>query len=240
MECIESFNFQTGRRVGRRYVVVERLGAGWEGEVYRLVEETTGIDRVAKFYFPHRNKSGRAAQRYAIRLHRLRDCPIVIQYIYHDWCHFHKARIEYVVSDYVEGELLSRILSRQPGKRFHTFEALHVLLALARGIEQVHARGEYHGDIHTDNILVRRRGLSFEMKILDFYDLGRSNKEKRFEDVLDMIHVFYEILGGRRHYARQPAIVHDVCKGLKRTLIRRLFHNAGDLKRYLEKYGWDG
>ena len=238
MERIESFDFQEGRRIGRRFQIAERLGAGWEGEVYRLVEEATGIDRVAKFYFPHRNKNGNASRRYARRVHRLRGCPIVIEYVYHDWCQYRRTRIEYVISDYAEGELLSRLMERQPGKRFNTFEGLHILHALATGIEQVHARNEYHGDIHTDNIMVRRRGLSFEMKILDFYDLGRSNREKRFEDVVGMIHVFHEIIGGRRRYARQPAIVHDICKGLKRSLIRRLFHDSHDLRRYLETYNW--
>ena len=55
---------------------------------------------------------------------------------------------------------------RQRGRRLSPFEALHLLHALVRGVEEIHAVGEYHGDLHSDNIIVRRRGLGFEVKVV--------------------------------------------------------------------------
>ena len=56
----------------------------------------------------------------------------------------------------------------------------------------------------------------------------------------DVIRIFYDVLGGARHYARQPAIVKHICKGLKRTLIARNFKTAGQLRRFLETTRWQG
>src|SRR5439155_10514902 len=109
-----------------------------------------------------------------------------------------------VISELVEGNKLSEFLNTQPHKRLTTFEALHVLYQLAKGIAPIHARGEYHGDIHDDNIMIRRQGISFDVKLLDFFDLGRPTRSKIHKDVLNLIEVFYAIVGGRERYRRQP------------------------------------
>ena len=44
---IESFDLQPGRMIGRHYEIVELLGSGWEGEVYKVRESTTRIERAA-------------------------------------------------------------------------------------------------------------------------------------------------------------------------------------------------
>ena len=50
-----------GRTVAGKYVIERPLGSGWEGEVYVIIERTTGIRRAAKFYYPHRDPMGKAA-----------------------------------------------------------------------------------------------------------------------------------------------------------------------------------
>ncbi len=71
--------------------------------------------------------------------------------------------VTFLVSEYVEGELLSSFLSRQPGKRLMPFEGLHLLYALAKGVEPIHHAREYHGDPHNENVIIRRRGISFDV-----------------------------------------------------------------------------
>ena len=58
-ERIESFDLRPGRLIGGKYVVQQRLGGGWEGEVYKVVEERTGAHRAMKIFFPHRNEGDR-------------------------------------------------------------------------------------------------------------------------------------------------------------------------------------
>jgi len=235
---ISSFNFQAGRILARKYEVITRLGAGWEGEVYLVCECSTGIERAAKFFFPQRNPKNRNLIFYAKKLHKLRQCPILIHYHTQDIITFKNQPISFLVSDYVEGELLSEFLLNQPGKRLDLFQALHLLHALAKGIENIHHMGEYHGDLHTENVMVRRYGLGFDCKLLDMYMWGAPKKANIHDDVVDLIRLFYDIVGGKKYYAKQPSQVKYICNGLKRTLILKKFRSAGQLREHLELLDW--
>lgn len=235
---IDSFSLAAGHVLANKYAVIARLGAGWEGEVYLIRELATGIERTAKFFFPHRNVNDRASRFYAKKLHKLRHCPIIIQYYTHETVVLCKSRITFLVSEFVEGELLSEFLQRQPGKRLTPFQAVHLLHALATGIECVHQIGDYHGDLHTDNIIVQHFGLEFDLKLVDMFHWGAPRAEHIREDVVDLIRIFYDALGGQKYYARQPQEVKAICCGLKRTLILKKFRSAGKLRRYLESMRW--
>ena len=166
---IESFDLSPGSSLTRKYEVIGKLGSGWEGEVYKIRERNTGIERAAKLFFPHRNPRNKTSKFYAQKLHKLRHCSIIIQYHTEEQITYRKTPITILVSDYVEGELLSDFLKRQPGQRLSPFQAIHLLHALAVGIEEIHLLHEYHGDLHTDNIIVSRYGLGFDLKLLDMF-----------------------------------------------------------------------
>ena len=117
-------------------------------------------------------------------------------------------------------------------------EALHVLYVLAKGIAPIHALGEHHGDIHDDNIMIRRQGITFDIKLLDFFDLGKPSKWKVKKDVLNLVQVFHAIVGGKESYSRQPKVVKDIIRGQKDSLILARFQSAGDLQRWLENLRW--
>ncbi|HKK05816.1 MAG TPA: protein kinase [Gammaproteobacteria bacterium] len=236
---IEAFNFAPGRVLAGKYEVITRLGAGWEGEVYLIREQATGIERTAKLFFPHRNPRDRNAKFYATKLHKLRQCPIVIQYHTREMIIHRGSQIAFLVSDFVEGELLSQFLARQPGKRLSPFQGIHLLHALATGMECIHNMREYHGDLHADNIILQRYGLEFDLKLLDMFHWGAARPENIHDDVVNMIHILYDALGGQKHYARQPPQIKAICRGLKRTLILRQFRSAGQLRQYLETMRWD-
>ena len=235
---ISSFKLSGGTLLAGKYEVVLRLGSGWEGEVYLVRECGTRIERTVKIFFPRRNLGNRALRFYARKLHKLRHCPIVIQYHTRDTFVFNGLPVSFLVSEFVEGELLSDFLKRQSGRRLNSFQAVHLLHALAAGIELIHNVGEYHGDLHTDNVIVLRYGLGFELKLLDMFSWGSPNAENIQHDVFDLIRIFYDALGGQRWYRRQPQEVKDICKGLKRSLIAREFRSAGQLCQHLEMMEW--
>jgi hypothetical protein len=54
-----------------------------------------------------------------------------------------------------------------------------------------------------------------------------------------MIRIFYDVLGGARHYPRQPRHVRDICCGLKQSLILKKFPTTSRLKDHLESMRWD-
>lgn len=235
---IDAFDLAPGRVIAGKYVVESQIGVGYEGEVYKVIERSTGIPRAAKIFFPQRNVQDRAIRYYAKKLDRLRACPILIQYHHSETFTFHRAPLTCLISEFVEGELLSRFITRQRGKRFQPFEALHLLHTLASGVERIHAQHDYHGDLHTDNVLISRRGIEFDVKLVDFYHHGPPSRALIREDVLGLIEILFEAIGGRRYYASQPPEIKAIVRGLRRDLIARYFPTAGHLRAHLETFPW--
>ncbi|MHC5028484.1 MAG: protein kinase domain-containing protein [Planctomycetota bacterium] len=235
---IETFSFEPGRVLAGKYEVLDRLGGGYEGEVYRVVEARTGIERAAKIFYPHRNVGDRAARRYAKKLDRLRECAIITQYHHAEAIRHRGVHVTCLISELVQGELVRTMVGRQTGGRLSPFEGLHLLHALTTGLEEIHRRGEYHGDIHDENVLVVRRGVRFVIRLVDYYDHGRPTAAQRREDVAQAIRVFYDSIGGQRRYARQSAEVKAICCGLRRDLIGRRFPTARALLEHLETFDW--
>ncbi len=235
---INAFDLEPGRRIGGKYVVGHLIGYGWEGEVYHVRECATGIERAAKLFFPERNVQNRAVKFYAKKLDKLSGCPIVIQYCTQDTFQFRRQKITFLVSEYAPGLLLPEFIAQRKGKRLHPFEAVHLLHTLVTGLEQIHGLGEYHGDLHAENIIVRQVGLGFQLKLVDLYNWGRRTAEHVRYDIQSAIRVFHQALGGAKHYRNQPPEVKAICCGLKNTLIDKKFRTARHLKEHLEKIEW--
>ncbi len=236
---LEKIELEPGEVLAGKYEVIDSLGGGWEGVVYRLRELRTDVERAGKLFFPQRNERNRTAIFYAKKLHKLRHCPILIQYHTQEIIEYERQPVTLLVSEYVEGELLSTFVKRQPGHRLTVFEGLHVLHTLAAGMESVHHAREYHGDLHMENVIIRRRGVGFEIKLLDLYRWQMSRNVNIRDDVVDLIRIFYDAIGGTRMYLRHPPVVKDICRGLKRSLILERFRTAGQLRDYLENLEWD-
>jgi hypothetical protein len=129
-------------------------------------------------------------------------------------------------------------LARQHRKRIGAFQGLHLLHALAKGMEGIHNAREYHGDLHTGNIIIKRFGISFDLKVLDMYHYGPAKAADIQDDVCDLIRLFYDAIGGKAMYPKHPPQVKEICKGLKRSLILRQYRTAGQLRQYLETMEW--
>ncbi len=235
---MDTFDLKPGRVIAGKYEVLDRLGGGWEGEVYKVAEQSTGIEAAAKLFFPARNVNNRTIVSYARKLHALQDCPIVIKYHTQEIMQWRGHRISVLLSDFVQGTLLSEYLRALPGRRLAPFQAVHLLHALVAGLEGIHYHGHYHGDLHIENVIVCGVGLQYELKLLDLFDPGGSRRDNTGHDICDAIRIFYDALGGATHYARQPRQVKEICCGLKRTLILQKFRSASALRQHLEALQW--
>ena len=236
---IDAFNFAPGRALAGKYEVIHQLGRGWESEVYLIRELNTGIKRTAKFFFPQRNPKDATVKFHATKLHKLSRLGILIQYHTQETVRFKGEKITFLVSEFVEGEILSRFLARQRGKRLAAFPAMHLLYSLVCGLDSIHKQREYHGDLHIDNIIVQRYGLNFDLKLLDLFNWGSPTRANLQHDVVESIRIFYEVLGGQRHYARQPPEVKAICRGMRPSLILRHYKTAEQLKHHLENMHWN-
>lgn len=57
LSVADFYDLKKGKVLGRNYRVLEYLGSGWEGEVYKVEERKTGIIRAAKLFY-HRKANG--------------------------------------------------------------------------------------------------------------------------------------------------------------------------------------
>lgn len=237
-KIIRRFNFPENYNVSKKYRIISKLGQGWEGEVYKVKERSTGILRAAKFFLPKRNNRNLSARRYAKKLHKLRHCPILIQYITQETMDYEGQEVTYLISDYVEGEPLDVFIKRFRGNRMEPFQALHLLHGVCIGLEDIHNSKDYHGDIHEGNVIVKRVGLGFEIKLLDTYhwDLGTSKNLQ--EDIIQLINMFYEIMGGRKTYRNLPPEIKGIICGQRRDLIKAKFKTIRSLRMYIESINW--
>lgn len=235
---IRKFELQAGDCISNRYKVLDFLGGGSEGEVFKVIEQHTNKVRAVKLFYPHRNPKFSVSSRYAKKLDKLRDCPIVMDYLSHEVIRYRSYEVAVLVSEYIQGELLGNFVAKQRGKRLTIFPAIHLLYSIVCGVEAIHLEGEYHGDLHTDNIIIKRFGLEFDLKILDMHHWGDSKKDNREEDLIKILRIFYDILGGAKSYNRLPPSLKYMICGLKRNLILRRFRNISDLRFYLESMDW--
>lgn len=235
---LESFGFEPGRILAKKYEVVKRLGGGWEGEVYGVLELSSKVERAAKLFFPHRNVNRRSSTRYARKLHKLRDTRVVIQYHTEERIRVRGHDVTMLISELVEGELLETFVGRQPGRRIDPFRGIHLLYAIVRGLEAIHRHGEYHGDLHSQNVIIARSGLRFDLKMLDMIAWNARIRECQQDDICDAIRIFYDALGGPKTYSKHPPEVKEICRGLKRSLILERFPRASQLRLWLEDLQW--
>jgi len=235
---ISRFPYKEGRVLANRYTIVEKLGAGYEGEVYKVREAYTNKERAIKLFYPHRNPGFKVSTRYAKKLDKLCESSIVMDYLSHEVHWLMGQRVACLISEYIEGEVLGKFVDRQRGKRLGIFPAIHLLHSVARGVEMIHASGEYHGDLHVDNIIIKKFGLEFDLKIIDLHHWGDSKQENRDEDIIKVIRIFYDILGGQKRYQALPASVKYIICGLKRGLILSRFRKISDLRLHLETMDW--
>ena len=138
----------------------ERLGAGGMGEVYR--GEDTRLGRpVALKFLPASLKSDPDSRARLLNEARaasiLRSPNIAVTYDIGE-----ESGTDFIVMEYVDGELLSARVARGP---LPVREVIEVGIQVADALDEAHSRGIVHRDIKSANLMRTERGL---VKVLDF------------------------------------------------------------------------
>jgi len=228
-----------GRKIGSQYVVDAMIGLGSEGAVYRIIDQETGIHRAAKVFSADGLNRPRDTAPHARKLNHLRHCAIVLQYLHRETITVSRQKLNVLISELCDGVPLQSFIEQHPGRRLSPYMALHIMGVLCRGLVQVHAAGEYHADVHTENILIQPRGIHFDLRLIDFYEWGRNSAAKQRQDIIDSASVLYDMIGGARHYAKSPAPVKYICCGRQHRRILDRYPTMLALAAYLDGFAWE-
>lgn len=142
------------------YNLVEKIGSGGMGEVYRARDQHLDRNVAIKVLLPGRLPSEEDRQRFrneAFSLSRLNHPNIATIHDFdsHDG-------LDFLVTEFVEGLVMSEYIARRP---LNEKEVLEFALQMAEGLAAAHEQGVIHRDLKPGNLMVTTDG---RLKILDF------------------------------------------------------------------------
>lgn len=153
-----------GRVFDGRYEVVERIGKGGMGSVYRARQLTMGREIALKVLNPELARDQEAAGRFvreAKVASRLRHTNTIVVFDFG-----HSPQGLYLAMELLDGENMAARLAKGP---MAPVEAARICAAVARSLSEAHSVGIVHRDLKPDNIFLHRvYGGQEVVKVLDF------------------------------------------------------------------------
>ncbi|PTL84901.1 protein kinase [Vitiosangium sp. GDMCC 1.1324] len=147
---------------GQRFHILQQMGQGGMGQVFRARDATLQREVALKFLLPRKGfEALTLAEARAVA--RLDHENIVRIFDVAQWSPpSGHTQVPFLVMELLEGETLAGLLRRErPGLR----RALEILEAIAAGLAHAHERGIVHRDLKPGNVFLTREG---SVKLLDF------------------------------------------------------------------------
>jgi tetratricopeptide (TPR) repeat protein/predicted Ser/Thr protein kinase len=152
---------EPGMLFAHRYQVVEELGAGGMGSVFRVHDEKINEEIALKLIQPEVASDRQALERFSSELKLARQ--VVHRNVARMFDLNEDAGVPYITMEYVRGENLKRLIRKvghlSPG------QAIPIACEICAGLEEAHRQGIVHRDLKPQNIMIDENG---QAKILDF------------------------------------------------------------------------
>jgi serine/threonine protein kinase/Flp pilus assembly protein TadD len=153
--------FEKGDIVANRYRILQRIGAGGMGAVYRVLDLT--LDRVVALKTVHPEM----AHRPGALEHFKKELILARQVTHKNVCRVFDLGQErgtyFLTMEFVQGQSLGKITRRN--LKCPPQEAAQIILQAAEGLEAAHETGIVHRDLKPDNIMTHADG---RVLVMDF------------------------------------------------------------------------
>lgn len=162
---------ENGSTFAARYEIIEELGQGGMGRIYRVKDTTVGEEVALKIIRPGIPISTKVVERFRNELKLARKIK------HKNVCQmFDLGEVEgnyYITMEYVPGENLKRYIKRT--KRLEIGSVVSLAIQICEGMASAHHLGVIHRDLKSSNIMIDTEG---EVRIMDF-GIARSLESKK-------------------------------------------------------------
>jgi serine/threonine-protein kinase len=156
-----------GRTIGGKYQIIERIGAGGMGTVYKASQ--TGLNRLVavKILKPELTRDADTVARFSREATAMSLLTHANTTRVYDFGQTDDGLL-YLVMEYLEGQLITQRVAERGF--LPVMESLRTTQQILRSLNEAHTKGIVHRDLKPDNIFVARaEGHHTEMvKVLDF------------------------------------------------------------------------
>lgn len=159
----ESFQFKRGQVINTRYTVLDMIGRGGMGCIYKVHDNVLGEDLALKTLLPQYVADKTVIDRFLneARITRRLTHPNIVRV--HDIGTTGKGI--FISMEYVEGESLRVLLGKYgPGERVPVRQVLHIIDQLCLALDYAH-QYTVHRDIKPENIMITENN---QIKLMDF------------------------------------------------------------------------
>ena len=157
--CDEPLPVEAGTRIDGRYEVLERLGQGGMGTVFKArdldLKQLVAVKVARLDRSPQAGERFRSEIRLARRIKHQNVCSL--------WANGYEGKVAYVVMELVEGKNLRELL-RERGL-LPWVEACDLALQAAQGLQAIHEAGVIHRDLKAANLMIDAQNV---VRLVDF------------------------------------------------------------------------
>ncbi|MFA5413779.1 MAG: protein kinase [Patescibacteria group bacterium] len=162
-------NVMTGKKLADRWHVLEMLGGGGMGVVYRGWDLKLKAHVAIKVLNNELRGDPSIVKRFSEEIDTLKRSAHPNIAIIHD---FSTTDIIYLVLEFLDGTILKIALDESPGRRMHPQRIRRIFTQILDALAVVHERGIIHRDLKPENVFVLRLGSGRRntdvVKLIDF------------------------------------------------------------------------
>ncbi len=164
------YELARGATFAGRYEIIEELGSGGMGKIYRAYDKKIEGEVALKVIRPEIAAEKKTVERFRNELKLAREIS------HRSVCRMYDLNEErgtyYITMEYVRGEDLKSFIKR--AKIISTGTAVSIARQVAEGLREAHSLGVVHRDLKPGNIMIDREG---NAKIMDF-GIARAMRER--------------------------------------------------------------
>ena len=160
----------TGSTFAGRYQIIEELGKGGMGKVYKAVDTRINEKIALKLIKPEISSDRKTLERFGNELKLARK--ITHKNVGKMFDINEDEGTHYITMEYVSGQDLKGLIRQSGHLAIHT--AISITKQVCEGLSEAHKAGVVHRDLKPNNIMIDREG---DVRIMDF-GIARSMKDK--------------------------------------------------------------